>query len=393
MALPATTKMQVANGKTIEIPSVGFGTWASGEISWCKDATLAALKAGYRHLDCAWKYGGISFSARPPDQQVDHAVGAAIRESGIPRSEIFITTKFWPHFAAPENVSRCLQLVLDDMGLEYVDLYLAHWPVAFKALPAAALSTAHARPGASHAELGIAVGEDGREVVDLRHSARNIAAAGGDTHGSFVPTWRAMQRLVRTGKTRAVGVSNFSIVQLQELLDAGHAGDRDGNEDVPLSCNQVEAHPWLPNDPLLDFMRSQGIVAAVYSPFAGQKADGATLLKDSRVVQIAEKNGMGVGQVLQSWAVMRGTVPLGKSQNEGTLGAVQQAAFVRPRLQRHFLNMLLIWHFGVVDRIKANLAVKRLPEEDFEALSALRLNGDEGRTIDYSDDWGVKLFV
>ncbi|KAI9813468.1 MAG: hypothetical protein M1827_004144 [Pycnora praestabilis] len=342
MSISATFPMKTANGNIIDVPSVGFGTWAAGGTGWCKQATLAALKAGYRHLDCAWKYGGA---------KVDEEVGDAIRESGIPRSEIFVTTKFWPQFGAPENVEKCLNLVLKNMGLDYVDLYLAHWPVVVKAR--SNIASAKAFPEATNDDLAIAT--DGKlegGVLDLEHSASNFAAAAG-VKGSFVPTWQAMTELVATGKCRAVGVSNFSITQLQDLLPYA--------QDVPISSNQIEAHPWLPNDELITFMLHHDILPAVYSPFAGQKASGDMLLEDTTVKQVAQKNDMGVGQLLQSWAVMRRTIPLGKSQNE--------------------------------ERIKANLAVRKLAEEDFEALSNLKLKGDEGRTIDYSGSFGVQFFV
>ncbi|KIY04127.1 uncharacterized protein Z520_00819 [Fonsecaea multimorphosa CBS 102226] len=303
MALPTHFPLQITGGKTVQIPSIGFGTWGGGNPEWCKDATLTALKLGYRHLDCAWMYG------------VDEEVGAAIRESGIPRSELFITTKFWPHFSAPENVELCLDQCLKRMGLDYVDLFLAHWPVAFKP-----------------------ISRDALENADKR---------------SFVPTWQAMQRLVSTGKTRAVGVSNFSISEVKEILPYA--------QEVPISCNQVEVHPWLPNNELIAFMKEHGILVTCYSPFAGQKADGETLLKDPTVKKIAEKNGMDVGQLLQSWAVQRGTVPLGKSQTKA--------------------------------RIKSNLAVRELSPEDMKALDKLEIPNGKGRTIDYSDEWGVNLFT
>lgn len=93
-------------------------------------------------------------------EKVDEEVGAAIRESGIPRSEIFITTKFWPHFAAPENVELCLDLSLKKMGLDYVDLLLAHWPVAFKPISREALEKANTGPGVTDAQRGIMVDTD-----------------------------------------------------------------------------------------------------------------------------------------------------------------------------------------------------------------------------------------
>lgn len=246
--------------------------------------------------------------------QVDQEVGAAIRQSGVPRSELFITSKFWPHFGAPENVEKCLDLCLRNMGVEYLDLFLAHWPVVFKAT--SDISTAKAFPAATNAEKAIAATADGKAIMDWSHTCQSIAAAN-DQRGTFIPTWQAMQRLVATGKVRAVGVSNFNIAQLQEILSVGGT--------VPVSCNQVEAHPWFPNSQLLEFMDGEEILKTVYCPFAGQKKSGTQLVKDAVVVHLAQKNRMGVGQLLQSWAVQRGSIPLGKSQTPG-----QQASSIIP---------------------------------------------------------------
>ena len=200
------------------------------------------------------------------------------------------------------------------MGIEYLDLFLAHWPVVFQAT--SDISTAKAFPAATNAEKAIAATADGKVIVDWSHTCQSIAAAN-NQRGSFVPTWQALQGLVATGKVRAVGVSNFNIAQLQEILSVGGA--------VPVSCNQVEAHPWFPNSGLLEFMDRAEILKAVYCPFAGQKKSGIQLVKDPAVVHLAQKNDMGVGQLLQSWAVQRGTIPLGKSQTPG-----QQALSVIP---------------------------------------------------------------
>ncbi|KAG7002086.1 IMP-specific 5'-nucleotidase 1 [Physcia stellaris] len=273
MALPKSMKMRSVEGE-IEVPSPGFGTWAFGDNSWSYDATLHALKAGCRHIDCAWHYG------------VDEEVGRAIRDSEIPRNEIFVTSKFWPHFGAPENVEKCLDLCLKNMGLDYIDLFLAHWPVVLKAR--SNINDAKAFPGATDAEKAIATATDGQAIVDWAHCCQNIAADNGHK-GSFVPTWQSMQRLVGTRKVRAVGVSNFSIAQLQEIISVGGS--------VPVSCNQVEAHPYFPNTRLLDFMKEKGILRVVYCPFAGQKKDGVPLLQDPLVLRLSEKNEMAAGQL------------------------------------------------------------------------------------------------
>lgn len=185
------------------------------------------------------------------------------------------------------------------------------------------------------------------EAID---KTTNIVSVGKE--GSFLPTWKAMQELVSSGKTRAVGVSNFAISDLKEIIP--HA------KDIPISCNQVEVHPWLPNNDLIEFSKKHDILTTCYSPFAGQKDDGATLLQDQTVNKIAEKNGMGVGQCLQSWAVQRGTIPLGKSATES--------------------------------RIKANLDVKKLSTEDMKALDDLEIADGKGRTIGFKREWGVNLF-
>ncbi|KAK5138268.1 hypothetical protein LTR08_003329 [Meristemomyces frigidus] len=339
MALPQTVPLRAANSKTIQIPSVGYGTWAAGDTSWAKDATLTALKEGYRHLDCAWMYG------------VDEAVGAAIKESGIPREEIFVTSKFWCHFAHPDNVELCLDKILKNMGLDYIDLFLAHWPCAWKPRSREALENARSGPDDQEAK-GMVFNDDGKPAVDWEHSTRNMAKIKGE-EGSFVPTWKVMQECVRKGKARAVGVSNFSITELNELLP--HEGD------VPLSCNQIEVHPWLPQREMVEFAHKNGIVITCYSPFAGQpKEGGAVLVKDPTVVELAKKNDMDVGQLLQSWAVQRGTVPLGKSATPA--------------------------------RITSNLAIRELSDEDMKTLDDMAKPNGEGRTVNPGEGWGVSLF-
>ncbi|TKA67780.1 hypothetical protein B0A55_06863 [Friedmanniomyces simplex] len=329
MSLPKSFSLRAAGGKTIQIPSVGYGTWASGENSWAKDAVVTALKAGYRHLDCAWMYG------------VDEAVGQAIKESG-----------FWPHFGHPDSVELCLDKVLANMQLEYVDLYLAHWPCVWKPASREALEKAHSGHDSTPADKGIASLGDGKPNVDWEHSAANLAKQKGKK-GSFVPTWKAMQECVKKGKAKAVGLSNFSITEIEELLPH--------EDDVPISCNQVEVHPWLPQSEIVAFGHKHGIVTTCYSPFAGQMEGGVRRLEEAKVVELAKKNGMDGGQLLQSWAVQRGTVPLGKSATPA--------------------------------RIKSNLDIRKLSEEDMEALDGLAVPNGEGRTVNFTEAWGVPLFT
>ena len=315
MTLPSQFDIPAADGKTLQIPSVGFGTWAAeGGKGWCKTAVLTALKAGYRHLDCAWFYG------------VDAEIGSAIRESGVPRTEVFITSKIWMNFMAPENVELGVDKILKGMGVEYLDLLLSHWPCAM--MPTSRKGLEHAGfegPGdvATSEETGILHDDDGNWVVDWEHTSENLCKLGGEysrtvalpliliyagKQGSFVPTLQAMQAMVRKGKARTIGLSNFSISDIKDILP--HA------QEIPISCNQVECHPWLPQRDLVSFCHEHKIAVSCYSPFAGQIRGGQTLIKDKTVIKVASKNELDVGQLLQCWAVQRGTIPLGKSQTE-----------------------------------------------------------------------------
>ncbi|KAM0543973.1 hypothetical protein ACHAPJ_012068 [Fusarium lateritium] len=344
--------MRVANNKFVQVPSVGFGTFATDNPDWCTDAVAAALKAGYRHLDTAWEYG------------VEAQIAEGIRQSGVPRSEIFITSKFWPQFAAPENVEKALEITLEALETDYIDLFLAHFPVAIK--PTGDLYKAKMFIGATPDDQKAAVDHDGKYVPDPEHCSGPLAKLNGG-EGSFAPTWLAMKALVKSGRCRAVGVSNFEIEHLEELLPyASH-------DDVPISCNQVEANPWYPNNDLLGFMRAQGILATIYSPFAPKtfpggeatagepfKPNGVLLLDEPSVKDIARRNGMDVGQVLQSWAVQRGTIPLAKSQNP--------------------------------TRIQSNVTIRELSRDDLRLLEALALPGSKGKSLDVNVFFpGVKV--
>lgn len=287
----------------------------------------------------------------------------------MPREEIFITSKFWPCFGAPENVEKCLNLCLKAMGLEYIDLFLAHWPITFQ-VQSDRIANARAFPGSTNEDKAIVTGADGKPAIDWAHTAQSIAAANGQ-RGSMKPTWQALQKLVEMRKVRAVGVSNFNVEQLKEVIAVGG--------DVPVSCNQVEAHPWFPNTELLKFMREQGILETVYCPFAGQGKDGKLLVEEQLVKDLAAKNGMGVGQLLQSWAVQRGTIPLGKSQNSGE------------RSRSNFKRFRIKADLWIIERIKANLDVRKLPQEDFEALNGMD-QGKDGRTVDMSPKFGAEFY-
>lgn len=285
-----------------KIPAVGFGTWqaAPGEV---EAAVTTALKAGYRHLDCAAIYRN------------EKEVGLGIKKSGVPREEIFITTKLWNTMHEPGDVERALDQSLSDLGLEYVDLYLMHWPVAF----------------ASGPKLFPLDDQGVFRLSDIPFNA----------------TWGAMEKLLATGKTRAIGVSNFNIPRLQELL---------ANCKVRPAANQVEAHPYLQQLELFQFCKENNILVQAYSPLGNNQTGEPRTVDDAEVHGIAQELGMDPGQVILSWGVQRGQVVLPKSVTE--------------------------------KRIIGNFKVRLLPDSAMERLNKL----ERAKRFNFPIRWGYDIF-
>ena len=289
----------------VSIPAVGLGTWRSTGVDDGYTSVKKALEVGYRHIDTAAIY-------KNEDQ-----VGKAINDSGVPRSEIFVTTKLW--CTQQHNPKEALEQSLKRLGLDYVDLYLMHWPVS--------LSPKSITDGNY---LTIPMKPDGSRDVET-------------TTWNFIKTWELMQELPATGLTRAVGVSNFSINNIKDLLASP------GNKFAP-AINQVELHPLLPQQELIDFCKTQGIVIEAYSPLG---SNNAPLLSEKTVLAVAKKNDVTPAEVVISWHVQRGYVVLPKSVNP--------------------------------DRITSNLKTFTLPEEDFKAVSNISKIEGEKRIV--VPDW------
>ncbi|KAJ7647618.1 Aldo/keto reductase [Roridomyces roridus] len=225
------------------IPSVGLGCWMGqpGGDGAVYRMCMEALKCGYRHLDTV----GAN----------EEYVGRAMRDSGVPREDIFLTTKL----GSPRYLS--LSKLFPDNSDAYVDLYLMHWPLAVI---------------------------DGKTLQP-------------EESPTFVDTWKAMEKLVKAGKVKNIGVSNFSVTLLRDLLN--HC------EIVP-AVNQVEMHPCLPQKDLKDFCDLHKIHLTAYSPLGR----GLTFMENDTVKNLADKLGTTPAQVVLSWGVLRGTSVIPKSE-------------------------------------------------------------------------------
>lgn len=252
MATKDTSVFQLNNG--IEIPGVGLGTWQSKEQE-VYDAVMTAIKAGYKHIDTAWIYGN------------EEVIGRAIKDSGVNRKDLFITTKLWGTYH--RDPAKNLDESLKKLNLDYVDLYLMHWPTPFDPVAASPFP------------------KDDKGI---------------DHEWSFVKTWELMQQLPKD-KVKSIGVSNFSIKQLEELLNAPTT------KEVP-AANQIEAHPYLPQNKLLEYCKSKNIVVEAYSPLGSTNSG---ILEDQIIKRLAQKYSVSGAQILISWAIWRETVVLPKS--------------------------------------------------------------------------------
>jgi len=261
---------------------LGLGTWNAppGEVG---AAVQAALRLGYRHIDCAAIYGN--------EPEIGAALAAAIGEGVVTREQLWITSKLWNNAHAPEAVAPALERTLADLQLDHLDLYLIHWPVAF-------------RPG-------VLMPEGAEDLISLE--ALPLAA-----------TWAAMEALVDRGQCRHIGVSNFGIGTLESLL---------GLARIRPAMNQVELHPYLQQSELLAFCEAQGVHLTGYSPLGTpglppqlRPAGQPVLLEDPTITAIATRRGLTPAQVLLRWALQRGTAVIPKSVSPARLGENLAAA-------------------------------------------------------------------
>ncbi|KAF2852219.1 Aldo/keto reductase [Plenodomus tracheiphilus IPT5] len=316
--MPANTKtFTLSNG--VAIPAVGFGTFANeGSVGETYTAVTHALQTGYRHLDCAWFY------------QNEAEVGDAIRDflaktPSVSRSDLFVCTKVWNHLHEPEEVAWSFNSSLKKLGLEYIDLFLVHWPIAAE----------------KDDQYMPKLGADGKYIIK-KELTENPE-----------PTWRAMEKIYKEGKAKAIGVSNWTIPGLEKLLAFA---------EVKPMLNQIEIHPFLPNTELVKYCQDKGILPAAYSPLGSQNqipSTGEKVRTNAKLNEVAQRSGHDLAQVLLAWGLQRGYAVLPKSST--------------PK------------------RIESNFQIPELSKEDFEAVEEVA-RGRHTRFVNMKDVFGYDVW-
>ena len=240
----ATDFLTLSNG--VKIPSIGFGTWQTPEGEAAAEAVRTAIEAGYRHIDTAQAYGN------------EKSVGDGIRRSGINRCDLFVTTKLTNDNHTYEITKSSFEQSLKDLGLDYVDLFLIHWP----------------RP------------------MKFRDNWQKANAE----------TWKAMDELYEEGKIRAIGVSNFMPLHLSALFDTAK---------IAPMVNQIRLCPGCTQDEVVRYSREKGMILEAYSPLGTGRIFDA-----DDIMFLSSKYGKSIAQISIRWSLQMGFLPLPKSVNE-----------------------------------------------------------------------------
>ncbi len=242
----------LANG--VKIPCIGYGTWKTEDGVSARDSVVSAINCGYRHIDTAWGYGN------------EASVGEGIRASGVARSDIFLTTKHWVVYRGYQKTIETFEDSLKNLGEDYVDLYLIHWPAVEKVSP----------------------------------QWKEINA----------DTWRGFERLYKDGKIRAIGVSNFEQAHLEALAEYA---------EIQPMVNQIEFHPGYSQVELARYCTGKNIVPQAWSPLGS-----GAVLSDESLKIMAEKYGRSVAQLCIRYVLQEGVLPIAKSLNPERMAANAQ---------------------------------------------------------------------
>jgi aldehyde reductase len=263
----AATQPSLKLNSGYDMPQVGLGTWQSkpGEVT---ASVITAIEAGYRHIDGARIYQN--------EPEVGAAVKAKIADGTVKREDLFITSKLWNNAHRPDCVLPAIKRTLADLELEYVDLYLVHWPMGLQ-------------PG----ETLIPLDADGKPILD--------------NETDLADTWKAMEELVKLGLAKSIGVSNFNKRQIENILKIAT---------IPPANNQIEMHPYFTQRKLVDYCHSKGITVTAYSPFGcptHPMFPGAKCLEEPKILEVGKKYGQGANHVIIRWLIQRGVIAIPKS--------------------------------------------------------------------------------
>lgn len=289
-----------------KIPAIGLGTWKSspGKV---KEAVIAALQTGYKHIDCAAVYQN--------EKEVGEAFAETFKKGDIKRDEVWVTSKLWNTNHKKEHVIPALKQSLADLQLDYLDLYLMHWPVAFKP-----------------------------EVEGFPKSDDDYLSL---DEVPIIETWNAMLEAKKQGLVKHIGVSNFSQKKLADLIAK--------TDDIP-EVNQVELHPYLHQDDLLHFCNEHHIVLTAYSPLGSgdrpqqMKANDEPSLLDNKVVkEVANSANASPAQVLIKWSVDRKTAVIPKSTNPKRIKENLESENVNLSKENHHQLKSLDKHYRYVN--------------------------------------------
>ena len=269
--------LQLPDGSTL--PSVGLGLWKIPEAE-AANAVVEAVKAGYRHLDSACDYGN--------EVAVGEGIAQAIKAGLCTREELWITSKLWNTYHDPKHVEAALDRTLNDLGVEYLDLYLIHFPIALEYVP---FETRYP--------------PEWFYDPDAKNPMMQFAKV------ALADTWAAMEALVDSGKVKHIGVCNYGVSLMRDLMNYAR---------IAPSVLQIESHPYLSQEKLLVFCQQNNIAVTAFSPLAalsyvelGMAGQADSVLTESSVVDIARRVSRTPAQVVLRWGVQRGTAIIPKT--------------------------------------------------------------------------------